>query len=119
VSFFDRPKRTPRALARSRPSPPRSDGRALELGEPAEDREHELAVRSRGVGPGVLQGAPERMRGYCILAVAAGCRDRGFAGFFAAGSSVTTTGLGLRTGEGAVVKLPSDMVECTVIVCGT
>jgi hypothetical protein len=62
---------------------------------------------------------PGRMRGYCILAVAAGCRGRGLAGFFAAGSKVTTTGLGLKTGEGAVVKLPSDMVECTVIVCGT
>jgi hypothetical protein len=57
------------------------------------------------------------MRGYCILAVAAGCR--GLAGFFTAGSRVTTTGLGLKTGEDAVVKLPSDMVECTVIVCGT
>jgi hypothetical protein len=48
---------------------------------------------------------------YCTRAVVAGGRGRGLTGVFAAGSSITTTGLGVNTGEGPVVKLPSDMVE--------
>jgi hypothetical protein len=63
---------------------------------------------------GSQAGAPTRagrIGGYCILAVGAGGRGRGFAGFFAAGSSITTTGLGANTGEGPVKKVPSGMVE--------
>jgi hypothetical protein len=34
---------------------PGTDQRALELGEPAQDGQHELAMRRRGVGPGALE----------------------------------------------------------------
>jgi hypothetical protein len=34
-----------------------ADQRPLELGEAAEDREHELAVRRRSVGSGILERA--------------------------------------------------------------
>jgi hypothetical protein len=64
-----------------------------------------------GPRAGAPTPGPEGFGGYCILAVAAGGRGRGLTGFFAAGSSITTTGLGSNTGVGPVMKLPSDMVE--------
>jgi hypothetical protein len=55
-SFFGRPKRTPRALARSRPSPVRARISVRSNSASAHDGEHKLAVWRRGVRPGVLEG---------------------------------------------------------------
>jgi hypothetical protein len=47
----------------------------------------------------------------CGRGVAAGGCGRCLTAPFAWGSSITNTGLGANTGEGAVVKPPSDIVE--------
>jgi len=57
VSFGFLPIFTPRALARSRPSPVRADQFALEFRKPPENRQHQTPMRRRGVCPRIAKRA--------------------------------------------------------------